>query len=1028
MKNLLPGICTWLCCFPALWLGAQSQSCSDWAIQISSTPLPVGENDTLSVCSADQCATVYFYVYLTRTASQNMNGSGDYNTVTFNSFFIEGSLLVNSGVGLQFASNVNVAKSVACTPTLLNNPGDPNAPLLGYDPASQKFVYTINAPTTWNMAGRRLLFTLAVDAAVGQTVKPNITASAIGFPGGPYCDPLSLQNLSLGKSMVPPPSGCTIAGTDSLAIRFGNSTAAPIPGYPHRKIVPIWVSGPDSAVFEMQQIDFLFYSKASNGQHIPKIIGNILPSGSVTLSYLPLTEQYAAYTRAEGTFTVKTTGSTSPNAENTLFYLAYDGPVLASECLDIDLKFWPNTARINGDTYTCCQPSLGDSETVKWDLPDCATSQCSEVALYAQITYQGPVYNCKNTLVIDLTISADQNTSLDKVACRLELKKSGPFLLYNINLLNVYCLNLNDCVTVTDVSPDLAIIDINFTQFMFGYNAPAPLLIGPDFSSGQSRRLVSIPLNIQGGGCIEGITFRDAKVKKTNAGEYCLCSHSSGTVTADTTDDICTESLTIECTLPVALGDSSEICPISNWRYFVNQSLSQGNFPFGINCTNEGSGGLSGYDTTSVCTCTFKNQAQQIALYKNDNPLNGVSVADLLLTSKHILGIEPFDNGFKTLAADANQSGSVTNFDILETRKLILGIYSTFPFTRSWRFIAKDIKSQVEDAVVDGLPTPFQLINPSGHTSTVFSGSGYVTLQGRRSYSIPFPNCYVDKETEAFMSPASTLDDVVEFVGYKVGDVNFSAIPTPDCPAMLTHTDDRSASAITLGIHRQEMKKGATLEIPVFWTETGGWSAWQLALGYDPELFEFLDLRWPDSLPLRAMRDRAWHQPQAGELRVLCYDAEKIMPVQAGNVAFYVKVKVKKTIADAAVPLFIRNSVMPSEIYDAAGAIFRPRIEASDLPLREPVATALKTWAFDVYPNPSATQFRLNIDAPQTCEVTLLITDVLGNTAHRQVLSLREGANILNSQQLPPLKAGQYFCTLFTPEGVQSVRLIRQEN
>ncbi len=75
-----------------------------------------------------------------------------------------------------------------------------------------------------------------------------------------------------------------------------------------------------------------------------------------------------------------------------------------------------------------------------------------------------------------------------------------------------------------------------------------------------------------------------------------------------------------------------------------------------------------------------------ISAYKNDHPLDGVSTFDLVLLSKHILGITPFDAGWKTTAADVNLSGTVTAFDIVETRKLLLGIYDTFPFCTSWRF------------------------------------------------------------------------------------------------------------------------------------------------------------------------------------------------------------------------------------------------------------------------------------------------------------------------------------------------------
>lgn len=68
-------------------------------------------------------------------------------------------------------------------------------------------------------------------------------------------------------------------------------------------------------------------------------------------------------------------------------------------------------------------------------------------------------------------------------------------------------------------------------------------------------------------------------------------------------------------------------------------------------------------------------------------PLNGVSAYDLVLISKHTLGLEPLPSTWKMLAADVNRSGTVTTFDIVEARKLILGIYTVLPNAKSWRFL-----------------------------------------------------------------------------------------------------------------------------------------------------------------------------------------------------------------------------------------------------------------------------------------------------------------------------------------------------
>ncbi len=110
--------------------------------------------------------------------------------------------------------------------------------------------------------------------------------------------------------------------------------------------------------------------------------------------------------------------------------------------------------------------------------------------------------------------------------------------------------------------------------------------------------------------------------------------------------------------------------------------------------------------------------------------LNGVTTLDLLLINKHILAVEPLGSPYRIIAADANGSRSVTTFDILELRKLILGIYSELPASPSWRFVPADYV----------FPSPLQPFQP------------------------PFPENIQSADSIA-----------LNFIGIKVGDVNGSA-------------------------------------------------------------------------------------------------------------------------------------------------------------------------------------------------------------------------------------------------------------
>ncbi len=80
-------------------------------------------------------------------------------------------------------------------------------------------------------------------------------------------------------------------------------------------------------------------------------------------------------------------------------------------------------------------------------------------------------------------------------------------------------------------------------------------------------------------------------------------------------------------------------------------------------------------------------QSYTLTAEKDVNPTNGVSTLDLILISKHILGVDTLASPEQRLAADANRSGSISLLDQIRLRKLILGIDTELGDQPSWIFI-----------------------------------------------------------------------------------------------------------------------------------------------------------------------------------------------------------------------------------------------------------------------------------------------------------------------------------------------------
>ena len=86
----------------------------------------------------------------------------------------------------------------------------------------------------------------------------------------------------------------------------------------------------------------------------------------------------------------------------------------------------------------------------------------------------------------------------------------------------------------------------------------------------------------------------------------------------------------------------------------------------------------------------FLNENYTLIPERNDDPLNGISTYDLVLLGRHLLEIELLDSPYKLIAADINNSGSVTSLDMIALRRLILHIDETMDNNTSWRFVESE--------------------------------------------------------------------------------------------------------------------------------------------------------------------------------------------------------------------------------------------------------------------------------------------------------------------------------------------------
>jgi len=174
------------------------------------------------------------------------------------------------------------------------------------------------------------------------------------------------------------------------------------------------------------------------------------------------------------------------------------------------------------------------------------------------------------------------------------------------------------------------------------------------------------------------------------------------------------------------------------------------------------------------------------------NYLNGVSTFDLVLITKHILGVQPLNSAYKLIAADVNNSKSVTTLDLIQLRKLVLNIDTKFANNTSWRFV---------DA-------SFRFANAANPWATQFP--------------------------EVANLNDLAVDARANFIAIKVGDVNGNAVASASA---------RTAGTFNLNIDDQQMKAGNEYRVAIA-GDLSSIEGMQFTMNYNNKVVELVNIEY----------------------------------------------------------------------------------------------------------------------------------------------------------------------------------------
>lgn len=339
---------------------------------------------------------------------------------------------------------------------------------------------------------------------------------------------------------------------------------------------------------------------------------------------------------------------------------------------------------------------------------------------------------------------------------------------------------------------------------------------------------------------------------------------------------------------------------------------------------------------------------------KDDEHLRGVSTMDLVLIEKHILSIEELSSPYDIIAADVNASRSITETDIDELRRMILGVQDEFNSNESFRFVESTY-------VFDDDREPFHFVE-----EVEFSEIDRTKVQS-------------------------------DFVAIKIGDVNGSiedGLVAKSNFSMTIYTDD------------QYLETGETIVIPIYTDNLSSLVGLQFTIDYDSDYLEFVSADG-GQIALEGKQVEDHKNVSKTTMAWSTFKAKSNLNMSEPLAYFAYSVKRNGKLKDV---WSISSDITQAIAYDG-------NYQKHDIALKFKNTSAPGFAMFQNQPNPFTEYTEVLFELPKAEDVSLNVFDNNGKLVHRQSARYMAGKHQirLNTEQLTQsgvyyykIKAGEY--------------------
>ncbi len=314
-----------------------------------------------------------------------------------------------------------------------------------------------------------------------------------------------------------------------------------------------------------------------------------------------------------------------------------------------------------------------------------------------------------------------------------------------------------------------------------------------------------------------------------------------------------------------------------------------------------------------------ENEDYDIHFEKDIYPLNGVTTYDIVNIHQHILGMEFLDSPYKILAADVNNSGTITALDIIQIRNLILLNTSEFPYSPSWKF-------------VDG---EFDFIDPTQ----------------------PFN----DAVSESFSFQNLIKNKNLNVVGIKMGDVNITSDPNN-----LQSVDTRSKEGfLSLSVDNQGVMAGGEIVIGFAAKDFNEMMAYQFTLDFENQL-KYIGFE-SGVLPTMNAQNLGLRFLENGQMTVAWASSES-ENIEDGEPLFFLKFQALQN-GELRDMININSTKTEALAYDNQEQIFDVKLSFEN---------KNQTSGIQIFPNPAKENIYLNFNLQQREVIGLEIYNAFG--------------------------------------------------